>query len=220
MCKLKRKKILTNISKEEIMNDKQRIQWLTNFYSQNSHAIDQINLIGFRNSKDQELDVINDMLGFWTADMIFLCAGTTEPGVYWVKDTAKRNKQGTFHLMEGFHDSIWSVGTHKGYEALVNDYRYCKPTKGWRDANYNFVKDNKDIIVCDYFGINFHRMHPISIVDKIGKYSGGCQVVQDPKRFAEILATVKASNKYMKNKNATFNYMLFNISQLPEGFLV
>lgn len=201
------------------MDDKQRIQWLTDYYIQNGHAVDEINFIGARDSSKQELDVINDTLGFWNKDIIFLCAGTTEPGVYWVKDPAERNKQGTFHLAEGFHDSIWSVGTHKGYEALTNKYPQCKPTKGWRDANYDFTKNNKDVEVCDYFGINFHRMHPVSIVNKIGKYSAGCQVVQDPKKFAKILAAVKATNKYANNKKAVFNYMLFTISQLPLDFL-
>lgn len=201
------------------MDDKQRIQWLTDYYIQNGHAVDEINFIGARDSSKQELDVINDTLGFWNKDIIFLCAGTTEPGVYWVKDPAERNKQGTFHLAEGFHDSIWSVGIHKGYEALTNKYPQCKPTKGWRDANYDFTKNNKDVEVCDYFGINFHRMHPVSIVNKIGKYSAGCQVVQDPKKFAKILAAVKATNKYANNKKAVFNYMLFTISQLPLDFL-
>lgn len=203
------------------MNDQQRIEWLVDYYTQNNLKIDEVNLFGIRNSKDQDKDVINDYLGFWTMDKFFMCKGTTEPGVYWVKDKAERNKQGTFHLLEGFHEAIWCIGTHKGYEALTNTYPYCKPTKGWRDANYDFTRNDKDIVVCDYFGVNFHRMHPISIVDKIGKYSAGCQVVQKPEDFEYIKAFIKNTDMYkLTPKKTVFNYMLFTIEQIPVlGFI-
>jgi hypothetical protein len=189
--------------------------FIMNYFADKDLPIEEITLIGIRDSKDQEKDVINDYLGFITEKELFLCKGTTEPGVYWVKNKVERNKKGTFHLLEGFHEKIWSIGTHKGYEALTNQYPQCKPTKGWRDANYDFTRDNKDIIVCDYFGINFHRMHPVSIVDKIGKYSAGCQVVQNAKDLAYVLTNIKNSLAYKKDKKATFNYMLFTVDQLP-----
>lgn len=203
------------------MNDRERIEWLINYFQEHRYSIDEFTFIGIRDSKDQEKDVINDYLGYLMLGEIFLTKGTTEPGVYWVKDKAERNKQGTFHLLEGFHNKIWCFGTHKGYEALTNTYPYCKPTKGWRDANYNFTKDNKDIVVCDYFGINFHRMHPIQIVDKIGKYSAGCQVVQNPKDFEYIKAKAKNTLMYKNNPNKTvYNYMLFKIEELPPNFIL
>jgi len=202
------------------MDKKEKVQWLIVYYRDHEYPIDEINLFGIRNSKDIEKDVINDTLGFFTLDDIFTCTGTTDPSVYWTTDKQNRNSAGTFHLIEGFHKAIWCVGTHKGYEALVNDYRYCKPTKGWRDANYNFVKDNKDIIVCDYFGVNFHRMHKNIIVKLIGKYSAGCQVVQNPKEFEYIKAKLKNSFMYKNNPNKTvYNYMLFDIKEIPEGFI-
>jgi len=111
------------------------------------------------------------------------------------------------------------LGKHRGYEALVNDYRYCRPTRGWRDANYNFVKDPSDIQVCDYYGINFHRMHPISIVNRIGKYSGGCQVVQSAADFTVILNKMKSSDTFKIQAAMPFNYMLFTVNDLPQGFL-
>jgi hypothetical protein len=202
------------------MDNIQKIQWLKDNYNQNNYKISEINLIGIRDSNNQEKDVINDYLGFWSEDKFFICKGTTEPGVYWVKDKTERNKQGTFHLLEGFHEAIWCFGTHKGYEALTNTYPYCKPTKGWRDANYDFTKNDKDIIVCDYFGINFHRMHPLQIVDKIGKYSAGCQVVQDSKNFEYIKSCLKNTKMYHLNNKVTYNYMLYTIDQIPKEFIV
>ena len=171
------------------------------YYKQNGFTIEKFNLIGFRNSEGIEKDVINDQMGFFTDNELFLCPGTTDPSVYWTT-SGERNKSGTFHLLEGYHKDIWCIGKHKGYEAIVNDYRYCKPTRGWRDANYNFVQDAKDVIVCDYFGVNFHRMDQNIIVKLIGKYSAGCQVVQSPKDFNYILQKAKASGL------KTFSYML------------
>jgi len=191
--------------------------FIENYMADHNLPMDEITLVGIRDSKDQDKDAINDQLGFITKTELFLCKGTTEPGVYWVKDKVERNKQGTFHLNEGFHEAIWSIGIHKGYEALTNQYPQCKPTKGWRDVNYDFTKDAKDVQVCDYFGINFHRMHPISIVDKVGKYSAGCQVVQDAKNLKYILDTIKNTQMYKgTSKKTVFNYLLFTIDQLPK----
>jgi hypothetical protein len=172
------------------------------YYKQNGYTIEKFNLIGFRDSSNIEKDVINDKLGFFTENELFLCSGTTDPSVYWTT-SKERNKAGTFHLLEGYHKDIWTFGKHKGYDALVNDPRKCRPTKGWRDANYNFVRDAKDVVVCDYFGVNFHRMSESVIAKLIGKYSAGCQVVQSIKDFNYIYSKAKESEQ------ETFSYMLF-----------
>jgi hypothetical protein len=215
MCCFRKKK-----QKEVIMDNTKLHKFIGKYFIDNKLPVEEITLIGIRDSKDQDKDVINDYLGFWTKKELFLVKGTTEPGVYWVKNKEERNKKGTFHLLEGFHEKIWSIGTHKGYEALVNDYRYCKKTSGWRDANYNFTRDDKDILVSGYFGINFHRAHPIAIVDRIGKYSGGCQVIQDAKNFKYILDKFKETNMFKKNKHCTVNYQLFTINDIPKEYLI
>jgi len=202
------------------MNQTDQLAWIKNYYNSKNIKIQEINLIGIRNSLCIKDDVINDYIGYFTEDTIMLYPGTTEPSVYWTMDKAERNAAGTFHLSLGYHKDIWCIGTHKGYEAMVNDYKYCKPTRGWRDANYNFTNDASDVEVCDYFGINFHRMHPISIVNKIGKYSAGCQVFQKPADFNSVLSTIKKSKMYTNTKSkTTFSYNLFNIMELPLTFL-
>jgi hypothetical protein len=175
-----------------------------NLFRENGYPLKSFNLIGFRDESNIEKDVINDLLGFLTEKELFLCPGTTDPGVYWTT-SSERNKKGTFHLMPGYHERIWTDGTHKGYKALVNDPAKCKPTKGWRDSDYDFVRDAKDIVVCDYFGVNFHRMHANTIVKLIGKYSSGCQVVQNPKDFDYIL------QKAWESAQKTFDYALFEV---------
>lgn len=176
------------------------------FYKDNNYEIQKFNLFGIRDESGLKDDVINDILGFFTDKELFICPGTTDPGVYWTI-SSERNKKGTFHLLEGFHEKVWTFGKHKGYDAFVNDWKACKPTKGWRDANYNFTRDAKDVVVCDYFGVNFHRMHETLIAKVIGKYSAGCQVVQNPKDFQYILKQAQLSGVKV------FNYMLFKNTQ-------
>ena len=166
-------------------------------------------LVGIRNSKGREKDVINDWLGFITLDGLFISKGTTEAGTRFTTDKTVRNPEGTFYLDFGFHKKIWCFGIHKGYEALVNDPKKCLPTAGWRDSNYNFVFDRDDIKVRGHFGINFHRMHPFQIVDRIGGYSSGCQVVNDNKDFQYIYQKAKESGLEI------FDYVLIDIIYLP-----
>ena len=181
--------------------------FLHEYYKTHDLPIQKFNLFGIRDESGIKQDVINDKLGFFTADEVFICLGTTDPGVYWTV-SKERNKAGTLHLMEGYHDCIWTFGKHKGYDALVNDYKHCKPTRGWRDANYNFVRDVKDIVVCDYYGANFHRMHGNIIVKLIGKYSGACQAVQKPDDFTYILQQARQSGE------SVFSYMLFRADEV------
>lgn len=181
--------------------------FLINYFEEKGYSITGFNLFGIRDESGMSKDVINDKLGFFNEKEFFICPGTTDPGVYWAT-SPERNKAGTFHLLEGFHERIWTFGKHRGYDALVNDYKKCKPTWGWRDANYNFVRDAKDIEVCDYFGVNFHRMNENMIMKIIGKYSAGCQVVQNIKDFLYIYAKAKESGEEV------FNYMLFKIDEI------
>ncbi len=183
------------------------------YYREANIPLEGINLFGIRNSTNIENDVINDCLGYFTYNDFFLCKGTTDPGKLFVVSKKDRNKKGTFHLMEGYHERIWCIGKHRGYEALVNDWRYCKPSKGWRDANYSFTYDPKDVEVKGYFGINFHRMNKNWLVPFIGKYSSGCQVVHDNKDFEKIMRAVKETTQ------KTFSYMLFNIDEIPRELL-
>lgn len=184
------------------MDDSNKIITLKKYYEEHNQPVQKFNIIGIRNEADMDKDSINDVLGFFTDTELFLTAGTTDPGVYWTK-SAERNPKGTFHLMPGFHDSIWTFGIHKGYDALVNDWRHCRPTKGWRDSDYNFIRDPKDIVVCDYFGVNFHRMSDTFLSKIVGKWSAGCQVIQSINDFLYIYKAAQESGEQL------FSYMLF-----------
>lgn len=217
--------IKENQTVEEVnMDDKNKIAWLESYYQGQNLPIQEINLIGIRDTTDIAKDIINDTLGYWTKDKIFLCRGTTDPSVFYTLDKASRHPSGTFHLDNGWHEKIWRIGTHKGYEALVNKWDSkpelcCKPTRGWRDANYNFVQDVNETLIKDWVGVNLHRMHETVLQKVIGKYSAGCQVVQDIKNFRHIIDTVKSTEMYKKQPLVNFNYMMFLINEVPIEFL-
>jgi hypothetical protein len=188
-------------------------RWVQREYESKAYPIQDFNLIGIRDEEGLEQDIINDWLGFWTEDEIFLYNGTTDPSVFYTKDKNERNPNGTFHLGYGWHEKIWIIGTHKGYEAFQNHWKYCKPTRGWRDANFNFKYDEGiDKLVTDYIGVNFHRMSALPNVLQrlIGRYSAGCQVVNDLKDFQYILQKAKDSNMFKQNNFVPFNYCLFS----------
>ena len=192
-----------------------KIRWLVDYYIAFGYPIQEFNLIGIRDETGKDKDVINDYLGYWTKQEFFLTTGTTDPSVFYTKDQNERNPRGTFHLDYGFHEKIWIIGTHKGYEAFQNKWPQCKPTRGWRDKNFNFVKDADDFEVCEYCGINFHRMHLNFIQRLIGKYSAGCQVVNPINDYLKIMADAKKTEMYKQDKLCTFDYMLFRINEVP-----
>lgn len=190
-------------------NEHEKIQLLKKYYEEHEYPLQKFNLVGIRDESGMSEDVINDRLGFFTDEELFLAGGTTDPGVYWTL-SKERNPAGTFHLVTGFHKSIWTFGIHKGYQALVNDYKKCLPTQGWRDANYNYTQDTADIIVCDYFGVNFHRMHESIMMKTIGKYSAGCQVVTNITAFKYIY------DEATKSGVDVFNYLLLSKEEFEE----
>ena len=202
------------------MNKENKINWLMDYYQSYHNPVQEFNLIGIRDESSMDQDIINDHLGYWTKQGLFITTGTTDPSVFYTKDKNERNPNGTFHLDYGFHEKIWIIGTHKGHEAFQNKWPECNPTRGWRDTDFNFKKDSWDKEVKEYCGINFHRMH-LSIIQKlIGRYSAGCQVVNPINDYLKILADAKKTEMYKINKLCAFNYMLFNINEIPKEFFL
>ena len=86
-------------------------------------------------------------------------------------------------------------------------------------ASRNFIFDGKDKIVCGHFGVNFHHMDSVQGRNQIGDYSAGCQVVRVTGDYTKILNAAKRSAMFLKDKKWCFDYMLFTIEQMPDGFV-
>jgi len=208
------------------MDDVSRLSWIKGYYSSMNYPIKEFNLFGIRFPRAANKDKINDFLGYFTDDEIFITVGTTKPGVDFVNKP--EGVAGVFTLMEGRHERIWSPGFHgsdkpesglKRHAALVNNSRYCKCTKGWRDINKNYVYDDGDIVVCDYFAVNFHCMGQVEENrSDIRRMSAGCQVVRSKKDFEKIIAKFKNIYKSLGNA-ATTDYVLFKSTEIPDGFV-
>lgn len=191
---------------------------LKNLYLEHGAQWDNINIFGVRDVTNVKKDVFNDYIGVAIDNKVHLFKGTCDPSVYWTKKGgAGAKKNGVAHICLGYYKNVYMVGLHKGYEAMV---QRGSSIKIWRDSNNNFRKDDSDIIEKGYFGVNIHRASAYHVLENIGKYSAGCQVIQDPKDFEKFLNIVKGSEKYSKKgKRAKFSYFLLKRSDIPDKYL-
>lgn len=153
-------------------------------------------LVGIRsaaNAKNQ----FDDMIAVIERDTIVWYTCTTNPGTHWLQNLL--NPKGTAVLKPGqYHDS-WQVGLHQGkYEALTQ----CAPITVYRDGNKNDIAEESAVTETGLFGVNIHRANPSMVSKLIDKWSAGCQVLNDPKQFAELL------NKCKKSGFKKFTYTL------------
>lgn len=161
---------------------------------------DELILIGIRDDSNPHADGFNDLLGFVTRDVIQLFKGTTDPGVYWTMNKINP-PHGAAHLVTGFHPSIYSVGMHFKWPALVQS----GSAKIWRDDNNDFKYTIGEPNQEGLFGMNFHHANNSPT---IGQWSAGCQVVQKVDDMNAILKAVEATAKYKKSPAARFSYLL------------
>jgi len=169
---------------------------LERYYNDNNYPIQYVNLIGIRD--EAHPNTWNDKIGYWTADgLTSLYEGTTDPGDTYTIDPM--NKKGCAHLFNGFHHEIWRIGQHHGYPALQQN----RPVKIWRDKNENHKNDD-DIIETGMFGINCHHGHLEKLVNRVGGYSAGCQVIRSIKDWHEFY------DYLVKSGQTIFNYLLID----------
>jgi len=142
------------------------------------------NLIGVRNTDD--VNEFNDTLILiqHTPDGVKYREYpiTTDPGTYWLNNPLATD--GCAIVVPDYYKNLWTLGTHKGYKALVQSGKI----KVYRDNN----KD--DVLDCDpltaesgYFGINLHRSNPYDKSYYVNKWSAGCQVFQKLTDFEEVI---------------------------------
>lgn len=187
----------------------QYYNFIKDLYFKHGIQTQNINIFGIRNTEKQKEDFFNDWIGYFTPDNeIHFYRSTTDPGIYWTLNP--ENSAGTAHLCLGYHENIWVIAKHRGqYTALCNTWR-CNPTRIWRDANKDTAyKESIDKIYKGRFGINLHRADALQIITKIGRYSAGCQVIQNPKSYNTLLT------KTVQSKQSRFSYFLFDKLQIP-----
>lgn len=131
---------------------------------------------------------------------------TTEPGKSYLLNPI--NKKGTAILTEGQYEAVYKIDKHNGkYEALCQ--RLGNVTV-WRDSNKDTEYDFK-VKEAGMFGINIHRANQWNILEWIDKNSAGCQVIQSPKHFNELMGWAKLHEHLYEN---VFTYTLISENDL------
>ena len=173
----------------------------------NLFGVEGMNLDGTLN--DDAPDIYNDLIGAFEFDnngsVITRClaVATTEPGRYYT--VTDPHPQGAARLALGQHRDGWQVGLHRSrYEALVQSGR--EPVTVYRDKDKNYSRPG-DLPYTGWFGINIHKGTK-NAENRIGKYSAGCQVIQDPDDFTKFMKVVKGSRQYRNDRQCFFTYTL------------
>jgi hypothetical protein len=169
-------------------------------------GIYNLNLFGIRNAS-LEVDSFNDWLGVafrdeWANPHCLLFRGSTKPGLYYLKQ-GMLHKKGTAILIPGQYRGAWKLGYHRGYEALQQ--RKKGVFRVWRDADLDSQFDYSGPVYHDVQGLNGHTTSFRTEVDRVDRYSAGCQVFQDDLDFQQVILIVKRALRYYRN---SFTYTL------------
>lgn len=162
-----------------------------------------VNIVGIRTA-DLSPNAFNDWVTvFYLLEETwnhFAFPATTDPGLYYLKNPL--NVRGTAIMKPGQYRGAYMIGRHRNYKALQQK----GPITVYRDRDMDAQIDT--IGVAEDTGIhavNIHRAnaHRPSMV--VGKWSAGCQVLQDPDHFAFLLSLCERAKEKFGN---SFTYTL------------
>lgn len=162
-----------------------------------------VNLIGVR-TKNKIADNFDDYLivamEFQGKPTVFTYKDfTTDPGIYYLK-TKLLNERGCAILKPGQYPSVWMIGKHFSYEALI---QIGGPISVYRDSDRDNELDfDESKVETGFFGINFHHGYDSK---NVNNNSAGCQVFKLIKDQREVLSLCKQQPKKYGNK---FTYTL------------
>jgi hypothetical protein len=158
-----------------------------------------LNIVGIR-SDQLEQEAFDDWITvFYLSDgrwNYFPFPGTTDPGSFYLHEPL--SVSGTAILKPGQYRGSHKVGKHKNYRALQQQ----KPVTVYRDNNRDgYLNTDGMLQETGMFGINIHRSNAHRPSTLVGKWSAGCQVLQDPVHFNFLLelcesAAAKYSNSF------------------------
>lgn len=165
-----------------------------------------LNLFGLRaipgttDAWDDRIGVLyQDTDGRWACES---WEATTDPGRPWLVQPSR--PAGCAILLPGHYRGCWALGLHRGkYPALV------------QRGDMDFARDgNRDEII-DYqaphhetgqIGCNLHRASALRLVEDVGLYSAGCQVVRDSAALDRILELCNLQARH--GHGARYSYSL------------
>ena len=149
-------------------------------------------LIGISSNED-ETNINDDKFYLFKGKtFVKVFSGTTNSGLYGLKNFAKWNKKGVFVLKtnQWIYDFWKTNQLHKG---KMKAWRQNKPCYHYRDGNKNGKSEEIGKLFFAMCGINFHTQS-YKIVELVKRYIGGwstgCQSPYDIKDYYESLSIV------------------------------
>jgi len=166
-----------------------------------------LNIVGIC-SADIDQEVFNDGITvFYMSDgrwNYFPFPETTDPGSFYLQNPL--SVKGTTILKPGQYRGSHKIGRHKNYKALQQKKAVTVYRDDNRDGYLNADNMDQD---SGMFGINIHRSNAYRPSAVIGKWSAGCQVLQDPAHFRFLLELCELSSATYSN---SFSYTLLEES--------
>jgi len=171
-----------------------------------------LNIVGIRTA-DDSANTFNDWVAlFYTFAGVwnyFAFPATTDPGTFYRENPL--SIKGTAVMKPGQYRGAYMIGRHRGYKALQQ--------KGlitvFRDANRDETIDTTGVEEdTGIHAINIHRANAHRASIEVGKWSAGCQVVQDPDHFAFILSMCERARAAFGN---SFTYTLLEEQDIESG---
>ena len=158
----------------------------------------KFHLVGVR-SRANVPNKFDDLVGVVKDNEVYWFSATTNAGRHWLVNMM--NPKGTALLVAKQYKNTYVLGMHKGqYKALV---QYA-PVEVYRDANRNEIAEESQVIQRGNFGINIHRANASAISTLVEKWSAGCQVLNNPKEFSQLISMCEKSGV------TYFTYTLLN----------
>lgn len=144
-------------------------------------------------SNENHADVFDDKFYLFKGEeFIMVTSGTVNTGTYGLLNYKKWNSKGAFVIKQDqwIYDFWKTNHKHKGKMLSFGQVGRCY---GYRDGDKDKTAEQQGEEVYGVFGINFHTVtyKPVEIVKKlIGGWSVGCQVVNDTKKYNQIMKLV------------------------------
>lgn len=159
-------------------------------FTKNGYVWSNFNIIGVRSTANLP-NVFDDLIILVKDDKAFYFTATTNPGTHWLKNLL--NPKGAALLKPGQYVDTYQIGLHQGkYEAFVQ----AKPVTVYRDADRDDKAEETLVTETGFFGINIHRTNDNGVISQlIDKWSAGCQVLNNPADFKELLFQAKMSGR-------------------------
>jgi len=180
-----------------------------------------LNIFGVRSpNRNQAIDSFDDKLGCAYIDLngkpaVKIWKATTDPGLTHMQRPTFQAaiERGTAILCEGQYRAAYRVGYHGSgnwrHRALIQ----VGPVRIYRDKNRDTILDVDGVpITKGNFGINIHAASLWRAEGKIGLYSAGCQVIQEPKDYFDLMDLCKRQESM--GLGSSFTYTLFLESEI------